>query len=120
MENSHTKIINTENSAFYNWGDNCSGWHFVDTEELSVIRESMPAGTSEKLHFHNKALQFFYILSGTASFKVNGLSCEVTAGQGIKIEPTQAHQVANNCTNTLEFIVVSSPKSHGDRTDLEK
>ncbi len=80
----------------------------------------MPAGTSEKLHFHAKALQFFYILSGIASFSVEGKSYEVVAGKGIRIEPKQIHQIINNSNNILEFIVVSSPKSHGDRINIEK
>lgn len=111
-------IKNITNSEYYNWGDNCDGWHLVRTDSLSVIQERMPAGTSENLHYHESAQQFFYILRGTAIFEVEGKVYEVLEGQGFHILPKRKHRILNKTDRLLEFIVTSEPKSHGDRVDL--
>ena len=108
-------VITKENCEFYNWGDNCNGWHFLKTQDLSIIEELMPPGTSEQLHFHKFATQLFYILKGTATFELDGAVITVTEGQGIKIKPFTKHRITNNTKNNLEFIVISQPTTRGDR-----
>ena len=39
------------NSEHYHWGNNCSGWHLVKSENLSIIEELMPPNTLEKKRF---------------------------------------------------------------------
>lgn|SRR5690606_37308676 len=111
-------IKDTTNSKHYNWGNLCDGWHLVNSQTLSVIREKMPPGASEGLHYHNKSQQFFFILNGTAIFEVEDEIFEVHEGQGFHILPKKRHRILNNTDNALEFIVISEPKSHGDRVDL--
>lgn len=96
----------------------CNGWRLVDSPTLSVIHENMPSGTSENMHFHNNAQQFFFIVNGTATFEVDEEIFEVCAGQGMHILPKKKHRILNNTDTTLEFIVISEPKSHGDRVNL--
>jgi mannose-6-phosphate isomerase-like protein (cupin superfamily) len=112
-------IIDTHNAEHYHWGDQCDGWHFVKSDRLSVIKETMPSMTMEKRHYHEKAQQFFYILSGLATFEINGQIFTVMPGKGILIQPGAVHQILNNTGTDLEFIVVSEPKSHGDRVTVE-
>lgn len=38
-----------------------------------------------------------------------------TAGEGAEIEPNEVHQMTNNSDTEIEFLVVSMPKSHGDK-----
>jgi hypothetical protein len=52
--------IDQSNADHYTWGDACDGWHLLKSEGLSVIRERMPAGSSEKKHRHQQAATFFY------------------------------------------------------------
>jgi len=84
-----------ENSEHYYWGDNCSGWHLVKSNRLSVIEELMPANTSEEKHYHNFSEQYFYILNGTATFEIEGKTIEVKKGEGIHIKPQIVHQISN-------------------------
>jgi len=112
------KIKNTKNSEHYNWGNNCDGWHLLNTNSLSIIQEKMPPKTEESLHFHSKAQQFFFILKGTATFEVNKKSYEVKENNGFHILSNEIHKVYNKSDKDLEFIVVSEPKSHGDRTNV--
>ena len=111
-------IKSTENTEHYIWGDNCDGWHLLKSDSLSIIQEKMPAQTSEGLHFHNTAQQFFFILKGTATFQIEEEIFEVNENKGFHILPLQKHRIFNYTELALEFLVISEPKSHGDRVNL--
>ena len=111
-------ITSTENAEHYTWGSNCDGWPLLKTDTLSVIQERMPPGASEQLHYHERAQQVFYILSGTATFEVEGDVKTVLPNQSIHIPPKTKHCIHNNGGTDLHFLVVSEPKSQGDRINL--
>lgn len=111
-------IISKSNSEHYQWGNNCDGWHLVKTSALSVIRENVPSGSSEIRHYHEKAEQFFYILSGIATLEVNGKANLLHAEQGLHIKAGVSHQLRNDDNQDLIFLVTSVPPSHGDRIDV--
>lgn len=112
-------IKSTQNAEHYNWGNQCDGWHLLKSDSLSVIQERMPPGTGEQLHYHHKAQQVFYILSGTATFEVGGELVEVTANQSLHIKPEVKHRILNKSDEDLNFLVISEPKAHGDRVNLD-
>lgn len=114
------QIVKLHEVEHYTWGENCDGWHLVKSESLSIIRETMPSQTSEKLHYHQKAKQFFLILKGTATFEIDGANYIVESNEGILIKPGSHHRISNQTESALEFIVTSNPKSHGDRIDLSE
>jgi mannose-6-phosphate isomerase-like protein (cupin superfamily) len=99
----------------YTWGNNCEGWVFVDTDELSVKQERMPQQTAEALHYHEKAQQFFFILKGIATFEADGKLFTVNANEGFHIQPGIKHRIANNSDEELEFILSSQPSTNKDR-----
>ncbi|ATL47256.1 cupin [Chitinophaga caeni] len=103
----------------YFWGDGCEGWRMVESDSLSIIREKMPPGTSEQLHYHQQAQQFFYMLSGEARFEIAGESTVVKAGEGIRIMPGLKHRILNESGVAIEFIVTSAPATRGDRINCE-
>ncbi|HEY3452528.1 MAG TPA: GNAT family N-acetyltransferase [Myxococcales bacterium] len=104
-----------ENVEHYVWGEQNDGWRLVRSEGLSVIQEQMRPGTSEVRHLHRKARQFFFILSGRASFEVAGVTHPLEAGQGMEVAPCVPHRFFNPGPEELRFLVVSAPPSHGDR-----
>ncbi|MGC4122047.1 MAG: cupin domain-containing protein [Myxococcales bacterium] len=104
-----------ESVEHYVWGEQNDGWRLVRAEGLSVIQEQMRPGTSELRHLHRKARQFFFILSGRASFEVAGATHALEAGQGMEVAPCVPHRFANASAEELRFLVVSAPPSHGDR-----
>ncbi|HMB63196.1 MAG TPA: cupin domain-containing protein [Eudoraea sp.] len=118
MNRKHERIVNTANSEHYKWGDNCDAWHYMKNENLSVIREKMPEGTSEELHYHEKAQQFFYIINGVAEFELDNNRFKAPQGSGIHIPPLTEHRIINIGASCLEFIVISHPIAHGDRRNL--
>lgn len=102
----------------YKWGDNCDGWHLVDTDSLSIIQEMMPPGTAEQMHYHQLSQQVFYILKGSATFEIDDQIYQINAGESIQILPLSKHCILNKGIEELHFLVVSEPKSHGDRINL--
>jgi mannose-6-phosphate isomerase-like protein (cupin superfamily) len=110
--------VSIDNAEHYNWGDGCNGWHLLKTAGLSVIQEKVPPQKGETLHFHQRAEQFFYILRGTAQLVIDGKTIVLTAGQGLHVPTNVPHRFENPSADTVEFLVVSSPPSHGDRQDM--
>ncbi len=113
-----TKISNTSSAEHYKWGDDSDGWHLLKTAQLSVIEERMPVGAREGRHYHSNSQQFFYILEGEANLEVNGEMFTLLKGDGLHVEAGQPHQLMNKSVREIRFIVVSQPKSHGDRVDV--
>lgn len=111
-------IKSKNNSAHYIWGGDCDSWILNDSQNLSVKQEVMPSGTAEKLHFHEKAEQFFYILKGEAVFYINEEKFSVKAGESITILPKSKHYISNESEDNLEFLVISNPSTNDDRTEV--
>lgn len=107
--------VSTANAAHYVWGRQCDGWHLLEGDDLSVIEERMPSGTAEVRHRHARSRQFFYVLEGEATLEFDGVNHRLVAGQGLHVPPGAAHQMRNESEAELRFLVVSSPRSHGDR-----
>ncbi len=108
-------MIDRNMAEHYFWGQNCDGWHLVKSSDVSIIQERMPPNTFEVRHRHGKSRQFFFVLSGEATMEVDGEIQQLRAHQGIEIPPLVPHQMMNQSNEVLEFLVVSSPPSHGDR-----
>jgi mannose-6-phosphate isomerase-like protein (cupin superfamily) len=107
--------VSRENAEHYRWGNDCDGWHLVKDENLSVIEEFIPSGGCEVRHYHQKAQQFFYILSGELLMEAEGRTTLLRAGSGIRVLPGIHHQVCNPSSGAVRFLVISQPPSHGDR-----
>jgi mannose-6-phosphate isomerase-like protein (cupin superfamily) len=109
--------VSRKNAEHYRWGVDCDAWYLVNDEQLSVIEEFMPPGAAEIRHHHQKAQQFFYILSGEVIMEVEGQTTLLAAGTGIRVLPEKRHQIRNPSSVPVRFLVVSHPRSHGDRID---
>lgn len=113
-------IHSKNNSEHYIWGNGCDSWILKDSIQLSVKQERMPAGTAEKLHFHEVAEQLFYILKGEAVFYIDNGKFQVRAGESISIQPQSKHFISNESLEETEFLVISNPSTHNDRIEIEK
>ena len=107
--------VNISNAEHYIWGSNCDGWHLLKNDNLSVIQEKVPRGCSEVKHYHKISRQFFYVLKGIATIEIEEKVFKLNPSEGIEVNPGQVHQLRNETEEDLEFLVVSSPKSQGDR-----
>ena len=113
-------IHSKDNSEHYTWGNHCDSWILKNTPSLSVKQEKMPAGTSEKLHYHQVAEQFFYILKGEAVFYINEEKYPVKQGESISIAPESKHFISNESTEEIEFLVISNPPADYDRIKIKE
>lgn len=112
------RAVDTTTARHYRWGAASDGWHLLDGADLSVIQERVPPGDAERRHRHARARQFFYVLAGEATLEIAGNEIVVAAGQGIEVPPGTPHQFFNRSTDDVAMLVISSPRSHGDREEL--
>ncbi|MCB1609860.1 MAG: cupin domain-containing protein [Xanthomonadales bacterium] len=108
-------VASIDSAPHYLWGQRCDGWHLLASPNLSVIQERVPHGASEVRHRHSRAEQFFYVLAGTATLEVDGEIHLLGANQGLHVPAGVPHCLSNRHPPTLEFLVISTPPSHGDR-----
>ncbi len=108
-------ILSRENADHYKWGNDNDGWHLLNNPDVSVIEERVSPGEEENYHRHIKSRQLFYILSGEALFRLENETDTLKAGDSLHIPPGKAHQIRNNSSEDLRFLVISTPHAHGDR-----
>ena len=113
------KPISIANAKYYLWGDNSDGWHLLKRDDVSVIQERVSAGKAEIMHYHKISRQFFYILEGEGQMRFENDLITMQKGEGLEIPPLVKHRFENNSSADVVFLVISVPKSHGDRINVE-
>lgn len=113
------KIIDQDSATHYTWGNHCDTWVLVNTPGLSVKQESMPGHTREQLHFHEQAQQFFFIMSGVATFHLGEETVEVPQLKGLLINPGEKHYIENATSNRLDYLLISQPATDKDRINVK-
>lgn len=109
--------VSPAEAEHYIWGGINDGWHLVKRPDLSVIEERLAPGAAEIRHYHRAARQYFHVLDGVLTMERDGHVYRLTPGQGIEIAPGVPHQARNDGDAPVEILVVSAPKSHGDRVE---
>jgi len=113
-----TLPVSTLNAEHYLWGDASDGWHLLKRDNVSVVQERVPAGCSEVIHYHQFSRQFFYILEGQGNMVFKDQSVTLRTGEGLEIPPGIPHQFTNSSQSDVHFLVISVPKSQGDRINV--
>jgi mannose-6-phosphate isomerase-like protein (cupin superfamily) len=101
------------------WGNHADGWHLLKRDDISVIQERVPAGKAETMHYNKISRQFFYILEGEGQMRLENDLLSLQKGEGLEISPLIKHRFENNSNSEVVFLVISIPKSHGDRINVE-
>jgi mannose-6-phosphate isomerase-like protein (cupin superfamily) len=113
------KPVSIANAEHYLWGDNSDGWHLLKRDDISIIQERVPAKCTEVMHYHQRSRQFFYILEGEGEMAFKNKVITLRKGDGLEIPPLAHHRFQNNSNADVVFLVISVPKSHEDRVNLE-
>jgi len=113
------KPVSIVNAEHYLWGEHSDGWHLLKRNDMSVIQERVPAGQAEIMHYHEISRQFFYILEGAGQMRLENSLLSLHKGEGLEIAPLVKHRFENNSNSDVVFLVISVPKSHGDRINVE-
>lgn len=108
--------VSAATAPHYSWGDGCDGWRLADRPDLAVIEEQMPPGAQEQWHVHERARQFFYVLSGQAEMRTATGTVALPPGAGVEVPPGLAHQFAVTGSGPVRFLVVSAPSTRDDRS----
>jgi mannose-6-phosphate isomerase-like protein (cupin superfamily) len=114
------QMTSPANAEHYTWGSGCDGWYLVKRDELTIIEERMPTGTSETMHRHTRSRQFFYVLAGEARMEHDGHVIVLRAGEGLEVPPGVNHRISNAAAQPLRVMVTSQPPSHDDRIESER
>ena len=117
--NATNRPVDIGSAEHYCWGDGCDGWHLLKRDDLSVIRGRVPPGAAEVRHRHARSRQFFFVLEGQALLEVDGVRHVLSPGMGLHVAPGAAHQFRNESQADVHFLVVSSPRSPGDREEVD-
>ncbi|MBT0727188.1 cupin domain-containing protein [Rosenbergiella australiborealis] len=112
-------MIDKESAEHYIWGDHCDGWYLLKQQDLLIIHEKMPAHTAEQRHYHHRARQFFFVLSGQLTMVLQDKVHCLHPQQGIEIPPLSPHQACNRSDMAVEFLVISQPSTQGDRENID-
>ena len=110
-----TAPVSAASAEHYRWGAASEGWHLLQRDDLSIIQESVPAGEAEVRHYHQRARQFFFILEGQGTMLLADEEIWLEQGCGLEIPPGVPHQFCNRSDHEVHFLVISMPRSHGDR-----
>ena len=89
------EIVSRENAEHYTWGGICDGWHLLKSTGLSVIQERIPPGGGEVRHYHERAHQFFFVISGEATLEIEHNKLVLRSQQGISVPPKVPHKLLN-------------------------
>lgn len=111
-------VVNRATADHYRWGAGCDGWRLVSNDQLSVIEERIPPGLGEVAHFHERARQLFYVLSGRLAIELEGATEHLERGDSLEIAPRAVHRVHNPFEDEAVFLVASSPTTTGDRVNV--
>ena len=111
-------LKNVGNAEHYRWGDVCDGWRLVTRPDLSVIQERIPSGAGEVRHYHQRARQCFFVLSGQLDIEISEQVVRLSAGDALEVAPGEPHRVRNVSEIDATFLVVSAPTTQGDRINL--
>ena len=101
------------------WGQGCDSWALLRCPTLSVVQKQVPPGCSEVAHYHARAHQFFFVLSGKLALEVDGITHEVGPQQGLSVPPGVTHLLRNRGEQSVLYLLISSPNSQGDRVLVE-
>jgi mannose-6-phosphate isomerase-like protein (cupin superfamily) len=115
-----TVMIRNQSSAeHYRWGQVCDGWRLLDRSDLSVIQERIPPGAGEVRHYHQRARQLFFVLSGELLIELDEQQFRLSTGDSLEVPPGAPHRVRNDAQVDSAFLVVSAPTTQGDRVNVE-
>lgn len=110
--------VNAFNVPNYKWGNNCQAFVLANWENAEIKQELIPPGEGEKLHWHEKSTQFFFVLNGEAEFILDNQKHYLKAQDGILVNPNSVHCIQNNSENPLTFLVFSQPPVGSDRIEV--
>lgn len=86
--------------------------------QQSLAEATLPPGATTTAHFHPKAEEIYYVLSGQGLLRLEAEEAALRPGDAIVIAPGQRHQVRNIGAVDLVFLCCCAPAYAHDDTVL--
>jgi len=86
----------------------------LGSRNLSVNWIEVPPGAAEELRSHEEAEQAYVVVGGTGTVAATGDRQQLAAGDLVMIPPATDHSVANEGTEPLALLLVTSPGISAD------
>lgn len=82
---------------------------------------TIPPQTKQRLHFHNKQTEVYYVLEGEAYLLVNDKEILVQAGDACIVSPADKHRYWNKTNKEFKQVVfkINMPENDEDTTWVE-
>ena len=84
----------------------------------SLAEARLPPSASTTPHYHPRAEEIYYILSGRGQMCIHEETAEVGPGDAIAIPPGLIHQITNTGSTVLTFLCCCAPGYEHDDTVL--
>lgn len=82
-------------------------------QNQSLAEARVPAATATERHYHRLAEEIYYLLSGTGTMEIDGVTRDVGPGDAILIPPGAWHQIT--AATDLTFLCCCAPPyDHAD------
>jgi mannose-6-phosphate isomerase-like protein (cupin superfamily) len=69
-------------------------------------------------HYHNEVEETFYVVEGQATFVVDDVRHELAAGDAIRLEAPERHDVFNESDQPLKMVFIKCPYLPKDKVTL--
>lgn len=81
---------------------------------LQVV--TIPPNTRQRIHFHHKQTEVFYILEGEAVVTINGVDCAARPGDAFICSPGDVHHLWNKTRSDFKLVVfkINFPEDEED------
>ena len=106
-----------ENELEYRGGD--SGVKYLlrgPNLDWGVIR--LKPGESLGGHYHNETEETFYVKAGRATFISGGEEMAASAGEALRFEPTEDHDIRNDSDGPVDVVFIKYPYKPDDKVAL--
>lgn len=69
-------------------------------------------------HYHQQVEETFYVTQGQGTFVVNGQEIAAVAGDALRMEPEDRHDIRNDGDQPLKVVFIKCPYLPKDKIDI--
>ncbi|HEX8463249.1 MAG TPA: cupin domain-containing protein [Abditibacterium sp.] len=108
-------IINRDQTEPFTTAD---GSTIREIQNQSLAEAILAPGQSTVAHFHPRAEEIYFILTGSGTMTIDDATRKVRVGDAIAIPSGQIHQILNDGETELRFLCCCAPAYSHDDTIL--
>jgi len=95
------------------------GWHLAEAGLPIQVGVKFGASPFGKKHLHRTMAEYFLLLAGELSLRVNGEILKVARGDLVAVESGEAHEVLHASPDAL-LLLLMPPPVQDDKVEMEE